>query len=95
MSGAPRNRRAFAIGQQRREFIRQLMLERAQRFPLAKPLTGEQIRERLRRRGQYLAISTVHWHVERIRLEADQAAAETEDAERCNRSNSSPDGQAA
>ncbi|HEX5461064.1 MAG TPA: hypothetical protein VFX20_13955 [Steroidobacteraceae bacterium] len=71
-SSAPRNREAFAIGRQRRDLIRALLLERAARFPLARPLTGEQIRQVLRRHGVHLAVTTIRWHVEQIRVEADR-----------------------
>lgn len=86
---APRNRRAFERGQRRRALIRSIMLDHAREYPLAKPLTGEQIRARLRTRGQYLEVSSILWHVARIRLEADLAALEAEEAERSNRSSSS------
>lgn len=77
-SSAPRNREAFAIGRRRRDLIRALMLERAARFPLARPLTGEQLRQELRIRGVYLAVTTIRWHVEQIRAEADREAASSE-----------------
>lgn len=67
----PRNKIAWAHGQRNREIIKQLMLERAQRFPLARPYTAEQMRDLLRLRGVYLAISTTRWHIERIRDAAD------------------------
>jgi hypothetical protein len=89
VTGAPRNRPAFEAGQRNREAIRRLMLEHAAQFPLARSLTAAQIRLRLRRLGIYLAASTVYWHVEHIRLAADLAVLEAEDAERYNSSNSS------
>ena len=78
-SSRPRNRLAWAAGQRNREIIKTIMLERAERYPLARPYTAEQMRDLLRSRGVYLAVSTTRWHIERIRdaadLEADCAAA--------------------
>ncbi|MGH8227771.1 MAG: hypothetical protein ACRET2_16510 [Steroidobacteraceae bacterium] len=71
---APRNRPAFAIGQERREIVRQLMLERAERFPLLWPLTADQMKGELQRQGVYLSVSTVEWHMQEIRKQARREA---------------------
>ena len=62
MSG-PRNREKFEKGQQRTEQIRALMLEHAQRFPLARQLTAAQIQDHV----PELALSTIYWHMDRVR----------------------------
>lgn len=70
-SDRPRNRRAVARGARTRETIRQLMLQHAERCPLARPLSGKELQHLLRDRGVYLALSTVLWHVAHVRLAAD------------------------
>jgi hypothetical protein len=88
MTGGPRNRPAFQAGQRAREAIRRLMLEHARLHPLARPLTGKELRHGLRTgHGISLAPSTVYWHIEQIRREAE--------SERWNSSNSLPDDRAA
>ena len=83
----PRNRKAAARGARIRETIRQLMLEHAERNPLARPLPGKTLQAMLADRGVYLALSTVLWHVSRVRLAADLDALDAE--LRWDRSNSS------
>jgi len=84
----PRNRRAAARGARHRETIKQLMLTHTRECPLSKQLTGKDLQVSLRRRGINLALSTILWHVNRIRLEADIAALDAE-LKGCNPSNSS------
>lgn len=69
---APRNRVGHAEGQRRREVIKQVMLEWARRWPLCWPLTAAEMCVELQRRGIYLSVSTVTWHMEAIRAEADR-----------------------
>ena len=72
----PRNRKAAARGARIRETIRQLMLEHAERNPLARPLPGKTLQAMLADQGVRLALSTVLWHVSRVRLAADLDALE-------------------
>ncbi len=86
-SDRPRNPVAFAVGQRRRELIRQLLLDHARAHPLARSLSARELQAALRARGEHLALSSVHWHLSRIRLAAD---VEELDAELgCKSSNSS------
>ena len=78
MSTGPRNRKAFAAGQRARATIRRLMLDHATRNPIARPLTGKELQGMLARRGIHLGLSTVLWHVNRIRLTADIEALDAE-----------------
>lgn len=64
----PRNRPAFARGQRAREAIREIL---AGHSPLLKPLTLDELRQRLRERRIYAAISTIAYHRERIWLEEE------------------------
>ena len=82
---AARNKRAAARGARTRELIRQLLLEHSLAHPLGRPLTGKQLQGMLAHRGIHLGLSTVLWHVNRIRLTADIEAL---DAEGCKGSNS-------
>ena len=66
----PRNKESHERGMHRRGLIREIMLDHAREHPLAKPLTGEEIRRRLLSVGHQLAVSTILWHVEGIRREA-------------------------
>lgn len=66
-----RNRVAAARGARTRELIRQLLLDHATRNPIARPLTGKELQGMLAHRGIHLGLSTVLWHVNRIRLAAD------------------------
>ena len=78
MSTGPRNRKAFASGQRHRELIRQILIQHAERSPLARPLTGKELQGMLAHRGIHLALSTVCWHVQQIRLAADLEALDAE-----------------
>ncbi len=66
-----RNRVSHAAGQQRRELIRELLLDHAHRFPLARSLTAREVAERLAQRGHYICPSTCAWHLSCIRRQAD------------------------
>ena len=79
----PRNRTAAARGARTRELIRQAMLAHAVEHPLGRPLTGKQLQIALRARGIYLALSTILWHVQRIRLQADIEALDVELSRNC------------
>ncbi len=61
----PRNRVAFAIGQRKRQAIREIL---ASRSPLLPPLTLDAIQAELARRGLYAAQSTIAFHRQRIWL---------------------------
>lgn len=74
-SPRPRNKVSWAAGQRNRDIIKTLMLERAMRHPLARAHTAEEVRDLLRARGVYLAVSTTRWHIEQIRNAADLEAA--------------------
>ena len=74
----PRNRIAAARGARTRELIRQIMLEHSLAHPLGRPLTGKELQGLLAHRGIHLALSTVCWHVNRIRLAADIEALDGE-----------------
>ncbi len=80
----PRNRPAYEAGQRKRAALRAIL---AAHSPLLKPLTLEQLQARLRMQGIYLALSSVAYHREQIRLE--------EELKDCNGSNSSNTGRAA
>ena len=87
---AARNKAAAARGARTRELIRQLLLDHATRNPIARPLTGKELQGMLAHRGIHLGLSTVLWHVNRIRLTADIEALD-EELKGCNPSNSSSD----
>lgn len=61
----PRNRVAFAIGQRKRQAIREIL---ASRNPLLPPLTIPEIQAELARRGLYAARNTIAYHRQRIWL---------------------------
>ena len=84
----PRNLRAVARGARTRELIRQLLLEHAERCPLARQPTIKAIRELLRQRGINLQKSAVAWHMAHVRLQADLEALDVE--LRRNHSDSTP-----
>ena len=86
---AARNKAAAARGARTRELIRQLLLDHATRNPIARPLTGKELQGMLAHRGIHLGLSTVLWHVSRIRLTADIEALDVELG--CKGSNSSSD----
>ena len=86
---AARNRIAAARGARTRATIRQIMVDHASRTPLARPLTGKELQGMLAHRGIHLGLSTVLWHVNRIRLAADLEALDDELG--CKGSNSSSD----
>ena len=75
---AARNKAAAARGARTREAIRQIMIQHATRNPIARPLTAKEIQWHLKGRGVYLALSTVAWHVQQIRLAADLEALDAE-----------------
>ncbi|MDA8348138.1 MAG: hypothetical protein M0038_04925 [Pseudomonadota bacterium] len=77
-SDRPRNRHAVARAARTRELIRQLLLEHAERCPLARPLTIKAIQELLRQRGINLQKSAVAWHMTYVRLQADIEALDVE-----------------
>ena len=77
-SDRPRNRRAVARGARTRETVKQLMLQHAERCPLARPLTIKAIQELLRQRGINLQKSAVAWHMAHVRLQADLEALDVE-----------------
>jgi hypothetical protein len=64
MSG-PRDKQAYLRGRAYREQIRAAMLEHAQRHPLARPLTWEQIQVVV----PTLKRATIYWRVAAIRRE--------------------------
>lgn len=69
----PRNPKAYARGQANRSAIRAVILEHVRRFPLARPLSGEQLRAHF----PHLALSTIYWHLEQIRTEAQMQQPES------------------
>ena len=73
-----RNKFAAERGARIRELIRQLMLEHAEHNPLARPLPGKTLQAMLADQGVRLALSTVLWHVSRVRLAADLDAFDAE-----------------
>ena len=83
----PRNPVAFATGQRRRALIRALLLDHAREHPLARSPSARELQAALRARGEHLALSSVHWHLSRIRLAADIAVLDAELG--CKSSNSS------
>jgi hypothetical protein len=67
----PRNRKLYCQGQRHREQIRMLMLDYAQRNPLARSASGKYLQQQMRERhGVRLGLSTIYWHVDAIRLQA-------------------------
>ncbi len=77
-----RNRKAYFCGQRIRAKIRQVMVEHARLYPFARSLSGKEIQRKLSRP---IALSTIYWHVDQIRLE--------EEAKEWGLSNSSPRGE--
>ena len=82
----PRNLIAFARGQRRRAMIRELLLDDARQHPLARPPTARQLQAELAARGEYLAVTSVHAHLQVIRHEAEQ---QSKERSLCNVSNTS------
>ena len=70
----PRNKVSFERGRRNRAVIRALMLDWAARHPLRWPMTAEQMRDALRRRGIYLSTKAVRWHMQCIREAAELEA---------------------
>lgn len=59
----PRNPIAFQRGQRARDALREML---AAHPPLRRPLTIDELRDRLAAQGIYLSPSTIAWHRERI-----------------------------
>ena len=73
-----RNRTAAERGARIRERVREILIERAYRCPLGRPLKAKEVQARLEADGVRLSLSATAWHIAAIRLEDEQHALEAE-----------------
>ena len=71
-----RNKPAAARGARIRQRVRDILIERAHRCPLGRPLKGKEVRARLEAEGVRLSLSATAWHIAAVRREDERHALE-------------------